>query len=115
MKRNDVYLRHILDELKFLIDKSEDLKFDEFMENEILQRAFTRSLEIIGEAVKNISPDFKEKHDDIEWKKIAGLRDKVIHYYFNVNWEIVWDVIKNKAQDLNRKIEKIMEVDNFNS
>ena len=108
MKRNDVYLRHILDELKYLIDKSEGLNFEHLIEDETLKRAFTRSLEIIGEAVKNLSPDFKEKHDDIEWKKIAGLRDKVIHYYFNVNWEIVWDVIMNKAQPLKDKIKKIV-------
>jgi uncharacterized protein with HEPN domain len=78
------------------------------MKNEILKRACSRSLEIIGEAVKNLSSDFTKKHKDIEWKKIAGLRDKIIHYYFGVNWDILWDVIKNRMPKLGEQIEEIL-------
>ncbi|MBE7445084.1 MAG: DUF86 domain-containing protein [Planctomycetia bacterium] len=54
-----------------------------------------RSLGIIGEVTKNTSVTFREKYSKIQWKEVAGLRDKLIHHYFGVNWEIVWDVIKN--------------------
>jgi uncharacterized protein with HEPN domain len=74
------------------------------MKNEVLKRACSRSLEIIGEAVKNLSPGF-----DIEWKKIAGLRDKIIHYYFGVNWDILWDVIKRRIPTLKGQVENILK------
>ena len=57
--------------------------------------------------MKNISPDFRKKYKDIEWQKIAGMRDKVIHFYFGVNWDVVWDVIKNKIPKLKEQIEEI--------
>ena len=78
------------------------------MKDEILTRATTRSFEIIGEAVKNLSEDFKNKHDKIEWKKIAGMRDKIIHYYFGVNWNIVWKTIKEKLPALKEEFEKMI-------
>ena len=69
----------------------------------------TRSLEIIGEAVKNISTNFKKKHKSIEWKKIAGMRDRLIHHYFDVNWEILWDVLKEGLPELKVQVEKILD------
>ena len=108
MKPNQVFLNHILEEINFLIKETEGLKFEEFMQNEVLKRACSRSIEIIGEAVKNLSTDFKKRYKDIEWKKISGLRDKIIHYYFGVNWDIVWDVIKNKLPELKEQVENIL-------
>ena len=109
MKHNQVFLRHIFDEIMFLIKETEGIKFEEFIKNEILKRACSRSLEIIGEAVKNLSPDFKKRYKEIEWKKIAGLRDKMIHGYFGVNWDIVWDVIKNQIPKLKEQVENILD------
>lgn len=108
MKPNQVFLNHILDEINFLVKETEGLKFEEFMQNEVLKRACSRSIEIIGEATKNLSTDFKRKYKDIEWKKISGLRDKIIHYYFGVNWDIVWDVIKNRLQELKEQVENML-------
>ncbi len=108
MKEDKVFLRHILDEIDFLIDETEGINFEEFMKNEVLKRACSRSIEIIGEAAKNLSAEFKERNRDIEWKKISGLRDKIIHYYFGVNWDIVWDVIGNRLPGLKEKIENIL-------
>jgi len=77
-----------------------------------LQRSFIRSLEVVGEATKNLSKDLKDKHPGIEWRKIAGMRDKLIHYYFGVDWEVVWDVVKNKLPAIKRQIEAlILEID----
>jgi uncharacterized protein with HEPN domain len=109
MKHNQVFLRHILDEITFLIKETEGIKFEEFIKNEILKRACSRSLEIIGEAVKNLSLDFKKQHKDIEWKKISGLRDRMIHGYFGVNWDIVWDVMRNQIPKLKVQVENILD------
>ncbi len=79
------------------------------MEDENLRRSFVRSLEIIGEAVKNLPGEFKDEHQDIEWKKIAGMRDMLIHHYFGVNFKIVWDVVKNQVPDL--KITRLQKED----
>jgi len=86
---------------------TENLDLESFVENEMYTRAFSRSFEIIGEAVKNLSSDFREKHNKIEWKKISGMRDKIIHQYFNVDYELLWDVIKNKLPTIKKEIEII--------
>jgi len=109
MKSDRIFLRHIVDEINFLMKETEGMEFEEFMKNEVLKRACSRSLEIIGEAVKNLSPGFKKTYRDIEWKKIAGLRDKIIHYYFGVNWDILWDVIKRRIPMLKEQVEKILK------
>jgi len=117
MKHEQVFLKHILEEIDFLLRETENISFEEFMKNQIeefmknqiLKRASSRSLEIIGEAVKNLPADFKKRYKDIEWKKIAGLRDKIIHYYFGVNWDILWDVIKNQLPKLKEQVENILD------
>lgn len=88
------FLKHILDETTFLLKETEDITFDAFIKDELLKRGCTRSLEIIGEAAKNLSLEFKKRHKDIAWKEMAGIRDKIIHYYFGINWDIVWSVIR---------------------
>ena len=66
-----------------------------------------RRLEIIGEAVKNIPDDFKQAHEEIEWRKIAGMRDMLIHEYFGVDLELVWGTVKEILPELRREIEKL--------
>ncbi|WP_205569662.1 HepT-like ribonuclease domain-containing protein [Arachidicoccus soli] len=68
-----------------------------------------RSLEIIGEANNKLDPDFKMEHPEIEWRKIIGTRHKLIHDYFGVDYDIVWDIITNKLSDLLDFIEQIIE------
>ena len=109
MKRNLPFLKHILEEINFLLKETRGLDFDDFVSNELLKRSCTRSIEIIGEATKNLSPEIKEKYKDIDWKKMAGMRDKIIHYYFGVNWDIVWSVIQDNVPELKGKIEKIIK------
>jgi len=102
------YLRHILDEIDYIESTSRNIDKDVFLADETLKRSFVRSIEIIGEAAKKVQADFKEKHSDIEWKRIAGMRDQLIHHYFGVDYHIVWDVAKNKLPELKQKISRII-------
>jgi len=108
LKKAKIFLLHILDETKYILSRSKDLEYQKLIIDEDLKRSFVRSLEIIGEAVKNIDEDFRKKHPHIEWKKISGLRDIFIHHYFGINYERVWDVVKNKVPELKGQIEKIL-------
>ena len=94
------YIKHIRDECAYIISVSQGLSKNDFPDDETLKRAITRSLEIIGEAAKKVPADFKVKWNTIQWKNMAGMRDRLIHDYIGVNYSIVWDVIKNKIPDL---------------
>lgn len=109
-KVNSEYLNHIIDECDYIISLNiNDENFDDFMMDETLKRAVVRSIEIIGEASKKLSNDFREDNDYINWKNLAGMRDKLIDDYFGINYIIVWDVINNKIPDLRNQIEKIIK------
>lgn len=104
------YLKHIQDEISFILSATEKLsEKEEFLKDETLKRAVVRSLEIIGEATKKIPGDFKLKWDKVKWKEMAGMRDRLIHDYMGVNYSIVWDVIKNKIPDLHKQMIKVLE------
>lgn len=106
------YLRHILDECAF-VEKaiSSDISETDFYGDETLKPAVVRSLEIIGEATKKILVDLKLRWNAIEWKHMAGMRDRLIHDYFGVNYFIVWDVVKNKIPALSRQIRVVIEAE----
>ena len=86
----------------------------QFLSDETLKRAVTRSLEIIGEATKKIPADVKYEWNDISWKQMAGMRDKLIHDYMGVNYLIVWDVAKNTIPVLIPQIEAIIDKEKEN-
>lgn len=109
MNRDEAYLRHMIDEISFINKSFQRLQFEELIGNELMQRACVRSLEIIGEASKNISEELKSKYSHVDWRKIAGLRDKLIHHYFGLDWDIVWDVIKNRIPSLESEIAAILK------
>jgi len=109
MKNCVEYLNHIIDECNYLISDSQNLDFEKFFSDSRLKRAFVRSLEVIGEAVKKLPADFKEKHKDISWQEIAGTRNRLIHDYMNVDYEIVWDIVKNEIPQLITNIHIIKD------
>jgi uncharacterized protein with HEPN domain len=105
------FLKHIADECTYLLSISKELSKDTFLEDETLKRAVVRSLEIIGEATKKIPADFKVKWSSIQWKNMAGMRDRLIHDYIGVNYSIVWDVLINKIPALNVQIQEVLSAE----
>jgi len=104
------YLRHISDECLFILSVSgKDFSIDDLIQDETLKRAVVRSLEIIGEATKKIPADFKIKWGSINWKNMAGMRDRLIHDYIGINYSIVWDVVRNKIPELTEQIIEVIE------
>jgi len=108
------YLQHILDETEYLIKHSAGLNKDVFIHDDTLRRAFVRSIEIIGEATKNIPEEFKQKYAQIDWRPLARMRDKLIHGYFGVDYDIVWDVVINEMPILQKEIERILQIERNN-
>lgn len=104
------YLKHIKDECNYILTAiNADVSKDEFLHDETLKRAVVRSLEIIGEATKKIPADFKIRWNNVQWKNMAGMRDRLIHDYMGVNYSIVWDVAKNKIPELYEQIRQVLK------
>lgn len=108
-KRGDFeFLSDIREAVKRIEIYTAKMAYESFLKDIKTQDAVVRNIEIIGEAVKNISANLKNKHGETDWKNIAGMRDKIIHFYFGIKWETVWSVIKNEIADLKREIEGII-------
>ena len=91
------FLYHILDEATYCINKTADMQFENFIADETITRAVIRSLEVIGEASRHIHPDLKTKYSFVEWKEMAGMRDRLIHHYFGIDYEIFGILSKIKS------------------
>ncbi len=102
------YLRHIAVEADYLVRVSEGLAFAEFDADETLRRAFVRSLEIIGEATKKLPANFREQYPSVEWRAMAGMRDRLIHDYLGIDYEIVWDAVVNHIPALREQVASIL-------
>ena len=103
------YLKDILDAIIKIEKYAKNVSFSSFKEKGMRFDAILRNLEIIGEAVKNIPDEIREKDKNIEWKKIAGLRDILIHAYAEIDVEIVWDIVKNKLPELKEAVRIMLD------
>ena len=104
------YLQHILDECLYIRSViTDDMVVEQFLMDETLKRAVTRSLSIIGEATKKIPADVKYAWQSISWRQMAGMRDRLVHDYMGVNYLIVWDVAKNIIPELTTQIEDVIK------
>ena len=107
MPKYEVYLDDILEAIAKIEEYTKSLSYRDFSTNSLITDAVIRNLEIIGEAVKLLPAEIKKDYPEIEWKKIAGLRDILIHAYFGIDLKIVWDVIINKLPELKVSVRKI--------
>jgi uncharacterized protein with HEPN domain len=111
MSKRDVsvILKDILNEVNKIDKFTKDIDYEAFVCDEMMSYAVIRCLEVIGEAVRQLPEDFKKSHSSIEWRKIVDLRNILIHQYFGIESEIIWDVVKNKIPVLKHFIEEILK------
>ena len=107
MKKDKAYLKDMQDAISDIEVFIANIDEPEFYRNKEKKYAVVRALEIIGEAAKNLSKELRAKHKEIPWKEIAGMRDKLIHGYFGIKWELVWETVKNKIPELKNRLLKI--------
>lgn len=103
------FFRHILDECDYLIKEAQNNTFENFVQDERLSRAVCRSLEIIGEASNKIDENLKEKYPFVNWREMSGIRNRIIHNYFGIDYDIVWDTVVTDIPQLKEWIEMIIE------
>lgn len=106
------FIRHIYKEVQFIIEVKSKLTENDFYKDEVYQRAITRAFEIIGEAAKNLSLDFRFKYNNVPWGYMAKLRDKIIHHYFGVDFETIWNIMEQEIPELHFQIEQILKEHN---
>ena len=102
------YLRHILDEADFLASASAGVDRNRFDSDPVLQRAFVRSLEIIGEATTKLPREVRERAPDVPWKLIVGMRNRLIHAYTDVDYDVVWDSVQIEVPLLRSRVSQML-------
>src|SRR5579885_1759158 len=107
MKDNKVYFNHILDCVEHILSYTEGMDEESFYKNFMVQDAVLRNYEIIGEAAKNIDDDLRNLYPEIPWKKMSGMRDKLIHSYFHVDLQIIWETTTEILPSLLIDLKKI--------
>ncbi len=108
MKDPIIFIYHINDAIKDIEDFTKKTSKKKFLKDKKVQSAVVRQIEVIGEAVKNLPLEFKKKNSKIEWKAISGMRDKLIHHYFGVDFEKIWGVINKDIPLLKKEIKSIL-------
>ena len=104
-----IFIEHVLESISSIKEYTEGKTKGDFLRSRMIQDAVIRRIEVIGEAVKNIPDEIKDEHPYIPWRKIAGMRDLLIHEYFGVDLELTWKVVEEDIADLRKKILKVKE------
>ncbi|MEW5747122.1 MAG: DUF86 domain-containing protein [Nitrospirota bacterium] len=108
-RRDREFLGDIQEAMEMVALYIKGFTYRKFLEDRKTQDAVVRNFEIIGEAAKNVSKDLKLKHPEIEWKSIAGLRDKLIHFYFGIDYKIVWNISRKELPELRKQIRAVLK------
>lgn len=107
-KTADIFLQHILESIELIEKRMKNVTYDEFTNDIDLQDMIIRRLEIIGEAVRNLPKEFREQYLDIDWQNSAGMRNALIHGYFAVDLDVVWDTISNDLPVFKKQIKELL-------
>jgi len=109
MKKDiSVFLEHILNEIGRISDFIKGLSFEDFMNDEKTKYAVVRAIEVIGEAVKNLPLSVRSENSNVPWEDIVGMRDKLMHQYFGIDYKKVWAVIEKDLPELKVNIKKLL-------
>jgi uncharacterized protein with HEPN domain len=109
MKSDKTYLGHILDAIGQIENYTRIASREEFLENSMMHDAVIRQIEIIGEASHNVSAMLQEQHSEIPWGQIVGMRNRVVHAYFDIDLDIAWDIVKSDLPVLKSQVQKLLE------
>lgn len=111
-RRDLDFLADILEAIRRADEYIGDMDYKAFVKDTKTQDAVIRTIEIIGEATKYLSNDLRESYPNVPWKSMAGMRDKLIHHYFGVNIDIVWQIANSELPGLGLQVEQILEQEN---
>jgi len=109
MRDQKLYLRDILDAMDAIEQFVKGVDFETFKNDDMMSSAVIRKFEIIGEVTKNISEEIKQKYPTIPWRYMAGMRDRLIHFYFGIKYELVWETVKKEIPKVRPLVKKILE------
>lgn len=105
--KDKAFIQHMLDAISQIENYTNDIDYENFKNNKLRQDGVIRQMEILGEAAKRISTEIKDKYSEVPWQDAAGMRDKLIHGYFGIDTQIVWNTIQNDIPNLKQKLLKI--------
>lgn len=108
-RNNKLLLLDMLDSANKILTYTSELDYNSFVSNNLVVDAVARNFEIIGEAASKIEPEFKNSNDHIEWKRITGLRNRIIHEYFGIDYEIMWTIIEENLQNLIKDLNLLID------
>jgi len=108
MKSDKIYILHIIDSMDQISDYTDQISPEEFKDNRLIQDAVVRNFEIIGEADKNVSDQTRDRFSLIPWKKMAGMRDKLIHNYMGVDLDAVWNTIEEIIPSMRQELQNVV-------
>lgn len=109
MKSDTVYLKHIWDAINQIETYVDSLDYSQFEQTRLIQDGVIRQLEIIGEASRNLSDEFRDQHAELPWRQIIGLRNHLIHAYFDIDLGIIWDIVQVNIPQMKHTLNSFID------